>query len=630
MSSPFPHCISLVNFAPLVVSFISKATLRLFAPLCASLWLNTLPTFAQDELDYASDIAPILEQYCVKCHGPDKQKSGYRLDTYERLLKAGDSDEDPIEAHYPMDSPLLEYLLLPPSDDYAMPPEDEDRPSADDILTISHWIYQGAPSAVDKLARLPIEEMLDGNAFAAVERLREKGAIIHKRGENESLLFLDLQDLSKSLSSDEIADLNSIASFVAELIARHLPASMGSLSWISDFESLERLDLSHSRLGDNIVSSLNKLAQLNRLVLFGTQVTDEGAQALAVPESGSLYLGQTKVRPRSLPSLRTAAPQRTIHGVPNLNETLDIVEAARGNSNAFNPMPEIEPARQVSASGIRHSVLVSGRLTALFDEDGKVAWLGPRGARDGMVLENGNILLSVKNEAREYAKDSHKIVWSYALDKRNKELGTVYRLPSGNTLVVERGPLPRLLEVDSRGKIVVSVPLQPETDNNHMQTRMARKLPNGNYLVPHLLAFKVKEYDPSGSVVNTIRTDLDSIGGREAENWPFTAIRLPNGNTVVNLTHGNKTVEFAPDSSIAWVSDNSHVDGRFSDPCGGQRLPNGNTVVASYGQKNPTKVKLFEVTPNNEVVWEFFHPEVKAHQVHVLTTNGQAISPIFR
>ena len=30
---------------------------------------------------------------------------------------------------------------------------------------------------------------------------------------------------------------------------------------------------------------------------------------------------------------------------------------------------------------------------------------------------------------------------------------------------------------------------------------MARKLPNGNYLVPHLLAFKVKEYTPEGKVV---------------------------------------------------------------------------------------------------------------------------------
>tara|TARA_Y100001934_G_C12324667_1_gene761913 strand:+ start:157 stop:459 length:303 start_codon:yes stop_codon:yes gene_type:complete len=75
-----------------------------------------------------------------------------------------------------------------------------------------------------------------------------------------------------------------------------------------------------------------------------------------------------------------------------------------------------------------------------------------------------------------------------------------------------------------------------------------------------------------------------------AENWPFTAIRLANGNTVVNLTHGNKTVEFDAKGKIVWRVDNSHVVGRFDDPCGGQRLPNGNTVISSYHQENRAKV----------------------------------------
>ena len=53
--------------------------------------------------------------------------------------------------------------------------------------------------------------------------------------------------------------------------------------------------------------------------------------------------------------------------------------------------------------------------------------------------------------------------------------------PTATTLVVERGPKPRLLEITKDGKVAVEVPLKPETDNGHMQTRMARKLPNGNY-----------------------------------------------------------------------------------------------------------------------------------------------------
>ncbi|MEM7387630.1 MAG: hypothetical protein AAF514_22065, partial [Verrucomicrobiota bacterium] len=198
--------------------------------------------------------------------------------------------------------------------------------------------------------------------------------------------------------------------------------------------------------------------------------------------------------------------------------------------------------RQESPSGIRHSFLIAGTPTVLVGEDGTVKWRTEGRARDAFVLKNGHVLASIANTAKEITRDG-KVVWSYQLAPENKELGTAVRLENGNTLVVERGFKPRLLEVKKDGQIAVEVPLLPETNNAHMQTRMARKLANGNYLVPHLLAFKVKEYQPDGTVVRTIKTDLKELGGREAKNWPFTAIRLENGNTLVNLTNGNKTVD---------------------------------------------------------------------------------------
>ena len=278
--------------------------------------------------------------------------------------------------------------------------------------------------------------------------------------------------------------------------------------------------------------------------------------------------------------------------------------------------------KQVSESGIKHSFLIAGNPTVLVGEDGQVKWQTKGKARDAFVLKDGNILATINNKAQEITRDG-KVVWSYQLASENKELGTAVRLENGNTLVVERGVKPRLLEVTKDGKIAVEVPLKPETDNAHMQTRMARKLPNGNYLVPHLLAFKVHEYQPDGTIVRTIKTDLEELGGREQRNWPFTAIRLGNGNTLVNLTNGNKTVEFDAEGKVAWKVNNADVGGRFADPCGGQRLANGNTIICSYGQKDPRKPKLFEVTPDKKVVWEFFHPKARAHEVHVLTTNGK-------
>ncbi len=273
---------------------------------------------------------------------------------------------------------------------------------------------------------------------------------------------------------------------------------------------------------------------------------------------------------------------------------------------------------------IRHSLFIAGPdFTGIIDEDGKELFnAGRPGARDGFVLPNGNLLIAWSDEVKEITRD-FQVVFHYRLSEQNSEIGTAQRLDSGHTLITELGKKPRLIEVTADGKIAVDCPLQPETDNAHMQTRMARKLENGNYLVPHLLAFRVKEYKPNGEVVQEFATDLEELGGRPAENWPFTAIRLPNGNTVINLTHGNKTIEVDPKGKILWkISNDDFPEKPFVDPCGGQRLPNGNTVIASYGAQEG--IKIFEVTPDKKIVWTY--RGFRAHEFQVLTTNGKPLA----
>lgn len=284
----------------------------------------------------------------------------------------------------------------------------------------------------------------------------------------------------------------------------------------------------------------------------------------------------------------------------------------------------IHPALGADGSnepGIRHSYLVLGGKTAIIGEDGKAQWEYGGGSRDGFVLPNGNVLIAFADRVEEVTREK-QIVFSYKRSKENGELSTAQRLYNGNTLVTELGSRPRLIEVSPPGNIVLDVPLQPETDNVHMQTRMARQLKNGNFLVPHLLAFAVKEYSPEGKVVRVLRTDLEELGGRQAENWPFTAIRLDNGNTLISLTHGNKVVEMNPRGEVVWKVDNSHVSGQFKDPCGSQRLANGNTVVGSHGANKG--VSMIEVTPEHKIVWTSDHPlAAGVHHFQILTTNGK-------
>ena len=146
-----------------------------------------------------------------------------------------------------------------------------------------------------------------------------------------------------------------------------------------------------------------------------------------------------------------------------------------------------------------------------------------------------------------------------------------------------------------------------------MQTRMARKLPNGNYLVPQLLDKVVREYSPEGKIV----------WEAAAPNWPFTAIRLPDGNTLVSCTYGNLVVEFDSRGQIVWRVSNDDLEGKpLKDACGVQRLANGNTVIASYGAK-ASEIRLTEVTPSEQIVWTYTDDRPSGiHEFQILDTNG--------
>lgn len=278
---------------------------------------------------------------------------------------------------------------------------------------------------------------------------------------------------------------------------------------------------------------------------------------------------------------------------------------------------------QKSPSGISHSFFIAGpQFTGIIGEAGEIVWDSKKpGARDGYVLKNGNILICWADEVREYNKKK-EVILTYVKSEETMELGTAVRLSNGNTMITESGIYPRIVEINKKGKIVKSTPLLPETDNIHMQTRMARKLKNGNYLVPHLLAFAVKEYEPNGTVVNTFSTNYKKFGGKKAKTWPFTAIRSRNGNTLITLTNGNRVVELNPEGEIIWEINNSlYGENPLVDPCGAQRLPNGNTVIASYGAQKG--IKIFEVDSNKNIVWTYTNH--RAHHFQIVTTNGKRI-----
>ena len=279
---------------------------------------------------------------------------------------------------------------------------------------------------------------------------------------------------------------------------------------------------------------------------------------------------------------------------------------------------------------VRHSFLGVGKAnrTVIVGEDGKIEWRVDLPASDGWVLSNGNVLLALygtkefpNGGAVELDRKTKEIVFAYKGPQ--KETSTVQPLADGTFLLAELGPEPRALVINRDGKVLKSTPLQCQKQNAHMQTRMLRMLPNGNYIAPHLLDFAVKEYDAgTGKVLKTFPTD---DRGRAKRDWPFTAIRLENGNTLIGCTNGNRVIEVDANGKIVWSVTNDDLGEKLlDDACGVQRLPNGNTVITSYHAKGDA-VKLLEVTRDKKVVWRYSGMNAGFHHFQILTTNGKPV-----
>lgn len=102
--------------------------------------------------DYVVDVRPILERSCYGCHGPEKQKSGYRLDVRDIAFKGGVSGAAAIRPHDSTTSPLIRYVSGD-DPDMRMPPPSSALPalSADEVATLRAWIDAG-PSWPDEFA----------------------------------------------------------------------------------------------------------------------------------------------------------------------------------------------------------------------------------------------------------------------------------------------------------------------------------------------------------------------------------------------------------------------------------------------------------------------------------------------
>ena len=176
--------------------------------------------------------------------------------------------------------------------------------------------------------------------------------------------------------------------------------------------------------------------------------------------------------------------------------------------------------------------------------DGKVQWTYsiPIRAADSTLQEwgdatlrsDGNIVFSRKTGAGIVTPDK-RLIWNYDAPK-GTEVHVAQPIGLDQVMIVQNGPQPKAIFFDVTRNTVLREQKLPVANpaNSHGQFRAVRYTRAGTILAAHMDWNKVAEYDSTGRVIWQV-----------AVLSPWTALRLPNGNTLVSSNYGF-VKEFTP------------------------------------------------------------------------------------
>ncbi len=231
---------------------------------------------------YQAAIAPVFQQKCVSCHGPDKMKGDLQLNTPANILKGG-KDGNILTVSANNDAILLEKIHLPLTHDDHMPPEGKTQLTSEEIDLLNKWIRSGADFKM-KLNDLPKDDSLYLLAKAVIPE-----------PEQTELPQKDLPDLDEYNTNyctvnylfngsdkvevnffqgsfydrESLKKLGKIKENIVHLDMQGMPLKKEDLDLILQFSNLEKLNLNYTGLDIQLLESLKSLPNLGNLSISG-------------------------------------------------------------------------------------------------------------------------------------------------------------------------------------------------------------------------------------------------------------------------------------------------------------------------------------------------------------------------
>ncbi len=257
-------------------------------------------------------------------------------------------------------------------------------------------------------------------------------------------------------------------------------------------------------------------------------------------------------------------------------------------------------------------------------------------------FENGDLLALHEGIGLVKLDRNSKVLWkrrdNFHHDFAVTAEGTIYALNrTMEPLAVAPGKEPFLMEpvlsvLSTDGDELHRIPLLPCFKNSDYASLLDRMPTSGDLFHENTIQVfdgSLADRSPAfaaGNVLISVWT-IDTLAiinpGKQRVVWAMSGLwhrqhesaLLPSGNMMVFDNRGNgggsRVLEFDPfTQQIAWSYAPENPDDFHSEWCGGlQRLANGNTLITETN-----KGRAFELTPGNEIVWEFVNPNQSTSQ----------------
>lgn len=286
---------------------------------------NALDEIPENPEIYRHIVQPILDNKCVSCHNPNKEKGELLLTDYITLLNGGENGPA-IDFSNLKESEFLKRLHLPLTDEEHMPPEGKQQLDHNEVQILDRWVALGATDTL-KLSHLQNSEPLHGLVKGLMEpNPEERWEKLPKLTDEEiakySSDYISIFRISGSSNAlnvkvysppeyneSVVTSLQPLARNIVQLDLSELPLGDSEMDFVAFCNNLEWLEVDKTPVTDTQLEKIKELEQMTTLKAYGTKITDKSISIMeGFPNLKSVYVSQTNISKTALDAYASTHP----------------------------------------------------------------------------------------------------------------------------------------------------------------------------------------------------------------------------------------------------------------------------------------------------------------------------------